>query len=265
MDHLDLSWGRCRWRRAGDGPAVVLVHGWSCSAHTWDDVGPLLVRAGLSVIDYDVRAHGASTWTGSVVTMAELAADLQAVIAGLGVRKPLVCGHSLGGMIALEHAFAYPAEVSGLVLVGTGVGQRPDDQVLYDTLSEYFTHSSNLEPWWPLFEAALYSPDYRATAGSRLAGVRERFLGSDLAAELGVLGAVIGREDLTERLAALAVPTAMVAGEQDSIWPVEGHEVMAGRIPGAELTVITGAGHLVPEEAPGELAEVIIRMREKAA
>jgi 3-oxoadipate enol-lactonase len=264
MGYLDRPWGRCRWRRAGDdGPAVVLVHGWSYSAHTWDDVTPPLVRAGLTVIDYDVRAHGASAWSGPAVTMRELADDLRAVITGLGVDRPVVCGHSLGGMIALEHAFACPTEISGLALVGTGVGQRPDDQILHDTLTEYFTHSSDLTPWWPLFEAALYSPAYRATAGPRLAAVRARFLASDLAAELSVLGAVRTRDDLTDRLPELTVPTVVVVGEQDPIWTVEDHRVIADRIPGAELTVIPGAGHLVPEETPGELADALIRLREK--
>jgi 3-oxoadipate enol-lactonase len=252
VPYLELPWGRCHYQQVGSGRALILIHGWSYTLRTWDDVVPLLVDAGFDVVAYDIRGHGESGWDGQAVTMRELAADVRAVVDHLGVTSPVLCGHSLGGMIALEYAVAHP--VAGLVLAGTGVERRPVDAELAKVLLD-----QDAAGWWPIFEQALYSPAYRLTAGHRLEAARGRFLAADLPALQAVINAVVTRDDLTPRLSELTAPTTVVVGENDQIWPADTHADLADRIPGAELVVIPGAGHLLPEETPGELAEVLVR------
>jgi pimeloyl-ACP methyl ester carboxylesterase len=101
----------------GDGPAVLLLHGLASNARIWDGVGPRLVGAGLRVVALDLRGHGASDQPGSGYDFATVGRDLAAALAGLGLERPVLVGHSWGANVALQFAADRPGSVAGLVLV----------------------------------------------------------------------------------------------------------------------------------------------------
>jgi pimeloyl-ACP methyl ester carboxylesterase len=109
----------------GPGSSVLLVHGLASSSHIFDLLAPLLA-ASFRVVAYDQRGHGLSSKPGSGYGYASVAADALAVIEDLGLRVPLILGHSWGAGVALEVAVRYPGRVSGAVLVDGGFGSIRD-------------------------------------------------------------------------------------------------------------------------------------------
>jgi pimeloyl-ACP methyl ester carboxylesterase len=112
LRHHLLEWGR------GDGPLVLLLHGFLEHARAWDWVAPLLAVAGYRVVALDWRGHGDSDWVGKggYYHFADYAADLAFLVRELGGRAALV-GHSMGASAALLYAGTEPERVSALVAV----------------------------------------------------------------------------------------------------------------------------------------------------
>ncbi|GIV76094.1 MAG: alpha/beta hydrolase [Litorilinea sp.] len=102
-------------RTGGDKPPVVLAHGFSDDGLCWTPVAEIL-QADYDVIMVDARGHGRSDAPDEGYTPAHMAADLAGVITGLGLHKPAVLGHSMGGSTAMALAGLYP-ELPGAILV----------------------------------------------------------------------------------------------------------------------------------------------------
>jgi pimeloyl-ACP methyl ester carboxylesterase len=107
------------YERHGDGPVVVFVHGAILDHSQWDPQVQTLDDEYTTIV-YDVRGHGRTGGSSRETYSIELfAEDLDALITGLDLEKPVLCGLSMGGCIAQLYAATYPEKVSGLVLVGT--------------------------------------------------------------------------------------------------------------------------------------------------
>jgi pimeloyl-ACP methyl ester carboxylesterase len=101
----------------GSGQAVVLLHGLASNARIWDGVAPRLAAAGPRVVALDLRGHGASDQPSSGYDFGTVGRDLEAALAGLGLERPVVVGHSWGANVALGYAADRPGAAAGLVLV----------------------------------------------------------------------------------------------------------------------------------------------------
>jgi pimeloyl-ACP methyl ester carboxylesterase len=144
------------------GPAsALLVHGLASTSRIWDLVAPRLAGAGVRAVAYDQRGHGRSGKPAARYGFAHTSADAAAVIRALGLRRPVVVGHSWGANVALELAVRRPRTVGALVLVDGG----------YRNLRDRFD--------WPTAKRVLAPPDLRgmsidafvAGAGDALGGV----------------------------------------------------------------------------------------------
>ncbi len=126
MPELSLPDGALFYDVAGTGaPALVFIHGYSCSAVDWRMQVPDLA-AEATCITLDLRGHGRSTPATSDLTMSSLAADVLALMDGLHIEEAVLVGHSMGTRIALEAALQAPDRVSGLALVdGSKVEAEP--------------------------------------------------------------------------------------------------------------------------------------------
>lgn len=101
----------------GQGLPIVLVHASTLDHTSWRTQIEAL-STDHRVIAYDLRGHGRTPSQGAY-TIATLAEDLHRLIQALELERPIVCGLSMGGMVALTHASRYPDELAGLVLAGT--------------------------------------------------------------------------------------------------------------------------------------------------
>lgn len=121
---------RClRWGRHGRGRSILLLHGLSSTARSWELVAPHLAHAGYEAIAHDMRGHGLSDKPDEGYDFETTGADVAGLAGALALERPLVVGHSWGATLALSYGARYsrgPISPSGLVLIDGGMGQLDD-------------------------------------------------------------------------------------------------------------------------------------------
>ncbi|MBV1856745.1 alpha/beta fold hydrolase [Catellatospora tritici] len=145
---------------------VLLLHGLTGDATTWQEVAPLLAeRAWLHAVD--LRGHGASPWPGEY-SFELMRDDVVALLDRLELDRVVLVGHSLGGVVSYLIAQAYPDRVAGLVLeepppprpLARTVGPRPQTSLSYDWDVRAAIIGQVVAPdprWWPAL-AAIAAP-----------------------------------------------------------------------------------------------------------
>ena len=234
----------------GDGPPVVLVHGFSQTHRSW---GPLLPHlTGRSLILPDLPGHGSAGDDG-----ADLMASAQLLTATAG--PAVYVGYSMGGRIALRAALDHPDVVMALVLIGATAGiddaggraeRRRTDAALADRIERDGTHSF-LVDWLaqPLFaDLTVHTDDLAARQANRPAG---------LAWALRRAGTGTMDPPWWDELAAIACPTLVVTGARDRKFTELGRRLVDSIGANATLTVVADAGHAVHLERPAAVGLAI--------
>jgi pimeloyl-ACP methyl ester carboxylesterase len=165
---------------------------------------------------------------------------------GLQLQQAVLVGHSMGGAIAMMMALQHPERVAGLVLVGTGARLRVLPAILEGTLSD-FQDTINLICGYA------YAPDTSRQlvrqGEQQMLQVAPQTIHDDFAA--------CDAFDVMERLGEIRCPTLVICGTEDRLTPPRYSEYLVGRMTGAELKLIAGAGHMVMIERSEAVAEAI--------
>ena len=244
----------------GDGPALVFANSLGTDLRIWD-----LVAAELAprhrLVRYDQRGHGLSDGTSAPYTIPQLAADLAALLDALAVRSAVVCGLSVGGMIALELARSHPARVRALVLCDTAATIGTADAWNARIAA---VEAAGLEAIGPAVMERWFTAAFREKEPATVEGHRNMFERTTPAGYIGTCAA-IRDADLAAHLGTLRVPTLALCGNEDVATPPHRVRSMAEAIPGARFVVIPGAAHLPCVEQPHTLAREVVRFVETEA
>jgi pimeloyl-ACP methyl ester carboxylesterase len=261
---------RVSYRSAGSGSVVLLLHGITSSATTWDDVLPWLAERH-TVVAPDLLGHGESAKPRGDYSLGAQANTLRDLLAVLGHERVTVVGHSLGGGIAMQLAYQYPELCERLVLVSSGGLGREVNALLR---AAALPGSEWVLPL--LCRAGLYdvvagasrflgrfglraSPDveevWRGYASLADPACREAFVHT--------LRAVIEpggqRVCAADRFYLTAhVPTLIVWGDRDAMIPVEHAHGAHAAMPGSRLEIFAGAGHLPHRDQPWRFVRVLL-------
>lgn len=241
--------------RTGRGRAVVFANSLGTSLRLWDEVVDLLPEDA-PLLRWDMRGHGLSE--GPAAPIEAHAADLAAIMDRAGIADAVVCGVSMGGMVAVALAAARPDLVGGLVLACTGA--RIGTAEMWDARIRA-VREAGLGPIAGDVIARWLSEAWRAANPDATTGWRlmlERTPPGGYAAACEAIAAA----DLRTAAAGLRVPAACLAGTEDLSTPPSVVEALTDLIPGAALTVLPGVGHLPPIEAPEVVARTITAMRD---
>lgn len=257
------------YRMAGEGPALVLVHGIAGSSATWSRVMPALA-ANHTVIAPDMLGHGESAKPRGDYSLGAYASGIRDLMVLLGVEKATFVGHSLGGGIAMQLAYMFPDACERLVLVGSGgLGKEvnPLLRVISAPGSEYILPLVLTPRLHGLFEkvgSLLGKSGLRGdplmqeiwASYTRLTDARaQRAFVHTIRSVIDVAGQRVSARD--RLYLAQEVPTLIVWGDRDRVIPVEHAHVAHGLMPGSRLEVVKGAGHFVPLEQPDLFARVL--------
>lgn len=221
-----------------DAPPLVLLHCLAMDHRMWRRmIGPLAER--FRVIAPDLRGHGFLGRTDPLTDLDEAARDVTAILDALGIERAHVLGTSMGGAIAQHVALDHAGRVDRLLLVATlckgvpafadraAAAERNGVGSLMDvTLTRWFRPEDLAVRDWPVRNAALMVE--RCTT--------ERWASAWRALE---------KLETVRRLDAIAAPTLLVAGAEDTSTTPEMMKTMADAIPESEFRVIDGAPHLV--------------------
>ncbi|MFM8999826.1 MAG: alpha/beta fold hydrolase [Actinomycetota bacterium] len=235
---------RCgRVRRAVRRPARLLVEGMGGDVAGWHRNIPALA-AERFVIALDLRGNGRSSALEDERTILDLATDALALLDELAIHRADVWGMSMGGLIAQEIALHHPARVRSLVLGCTHPGG-----------TRRIAAAEPVGRFWD----ALYAPAFLAAHPAHVEEDRAVRGGRTQSATSRRHQRTAARAfDSWDRLPLLDVPTLVVSGTEDRIIDAGNSRLLAERIPGAELVLLDGAGHVFHSERADEVNALVL-------
>lgn len=238
----------------GEGPALVLINGLGFGRWGFFKQVPALSRH-FRTITFDVR--GERELEGGV---ADLAADVVALLDHLGVRKAHVLGTSLGGFVAQHLALERPDLVDKLVLVCTSYGRGGPESMSPWALSEMIgLPSLNVERAIRRGLETATSESYRAEKPEEFEQVVGwRLVDSPSLSTYYQQMRAGARFDVSREVGSITSPTLVIHGSEDNYVPVANAEALAEAIPGARLRVLDSAGHLVFIERAADVNREIV-------
>lgn len=233
------------YRRAGTGPAVVLVHGYLGGSAQWQQVMDSLSGTH-DVIAPDLPGFGDASSAQRIGRIEEFASHLLGLVDELGIDRFTLLGHSMGGMIAQEFSARFPDRVERLVLYGTGpLGAMPDRFESLDATKMRLRQDGVLSTvrrigatWFCEGEAG---PGFELIASLGAQANKE--------AALAALDAM-GSWDGTQALKGMDKTTLVLWGDQDRSYRWPQVEVLWRGLPDSRLAVVPGAAHAVHLEKP---------------
>jgi 3-oxoadipate enol-lactonase len=239
----------------GEGPPIVFLHGIGGGADSW---APQLDALSLR---YRTIAWNMPGYHGSPaleeMSFPALAETLLGMLDEFGLDRVHLVGHSIGGMVAQEFAASHPARLRSLILSATSPAfGRSDGDFQRDFIAKRLgplDQGRSMASLAPAIVAELVGDD-PDPAGVDLAWRCMASVPPDAYRQAMRCLVTFDRRDA---LAAIAVPTLLVAGERDTNAPAAMMERMAAKIPGARFAVIAGAGHLANLERPQTFAAVL--------
>ena len=235
----------------GSGPAVLLVSGQGMTLAGWWRTVAVLSRS-FRVLSYDHRDMGRSSRTPWPYLVPQMADDAMAVLDAAGVEHAHVYGISLGGMVAQEIALRYPRRVDALVLGATTAG-GPGAILADPQPLTFFVRVGGMAPEEAEWAAVPYNYGLqtRRKHGQRIADDIARRLDhqTDMLPYLHQVAAA-ATHNTGGRLRSIAAPSLVVHGEDDKVIPSANGRLLAEAIPGAELKIWPGAGHLYTTDEP---------------
>ena len=250
----------------GHGDPVLLMHGGPGLDHV--SLTPFRELAGRhTVILYDHRCNGRSTGAPvTSMTWDNLTADADALREELGFEQWAVLGHSFGGHVALEYVLRYPERVSRLVLLDTAGDARWSQENAAEVLAGRGFNPRTVAVARRFYRGRIAPKDFVRASMRLVTAYDHRFSLLRLAREMieGGWRMKMRPEALTfggqmmqgwrvmDRLGEIRVPTLVIAGRDDFLFPPESQALLAAGIPHAQLRIIERAGHNPQSERPAE-------------
>ena len=237
---------------AGSGPPLILVHGLGGTANVWQpQVGDLAERH--TVVRFDLQGSGRSPATGAL-SIDRWVADIEHLMARLGLDRAAFAAHSLGTLIVQHFAARHPHRVERLVLLG--VNRAPEEsrrQTVRDRAAKV-RKEGMMAIADGVIKAAL-SEDTRQRKPEVVACVREMLLRQDPEGYARSCEAVA--ESVGADLARIVSPVLLVAGSEDTVSPPASSERMAADLEHARVEVLHGCGHWLTLERPFEVRALL--------
>src|SRR5258707_4733123 len=270
---IEVDGGRLHYLDRGTGPVVVLVHGLGGNLRNFYGLVDKLA-AGCRVVAVDRPGSGYSTVPGEHPTLSAQAAIIARFLHRLGLDRPLLVGHSLGGALSLALALDYPDSVRALVLISTLSQVERAPPAIFKSLDIRSPTLRWLIAWTlmaPLGKLAhqatlkaVFAPElvpktFDADSGGAL-GMRPDRL---IAASKDIVRGSDAIATMTPRYTSLAIPVDVIFGRQDPILDYQAHgERLVAALPKATLHLIEG-GHMIPVTATDQIANWIQQAAER--
>lgn len=263
----------------GDGPAVVLLHGFPETSYSWRHQVPALAAAGLRVIAPDLRGFGGSAKPEPIeaYSLAELVADVIGLLDSLGVDEASVVGHDWGSVVAWETARLHPERVSRLVSLNVPYlghpAMFPSIEYITENLADrfgyvlFFQEPGVAEAWFaedltrrlgefyrraafdPAFlteqELSIYVESF-AVGGMRGPLNLYRNIDANIAATADAVGSTID------------VGTLQIMADSDPVLPASLADGMAEFVPELEIIRIEQCGHWTQQERPAAVNDALL-------
>ena len=230
MPHLQRGAAKLYYEDEGEGPPILLTHGFVASTGMWD--GQVAnFKDYFRMVSWDMRGHGRTECPDDPLAYGQdiTVEDMIAIMDHLGIEKAVIAGHSLGGFMSLRFNAMHPERVCALILQGCGPGYR---------------NAESRKKWNERVEnraKIILEQGFEALNGATEVSAslqrsrRELFLAAN-----GILSQIDAK--VIDNLSDISVPTLIIIGANDTYY-LQGSDYMASRIPDAEHVIVSDAGH----------------------
>ena len=227
---------------SGSGPAMLLIHGFPLSKDLFEKQRAYFSRS-YTVITPSLPGFGKSTTSTSNQTETNYAAEMIGLLGYLHVTSAVIGGHSMGGQVVLEMYRQQPSLFASMILFDTNPAAANLIEKAEWPGYGRMAHAMGSASIAPPVAAVMVTGDAVAKDPQLQTDI-ESFV--DMAKPAGVSGganALVTRADYTQMLSQISVPTLVIVGQDDTVYPVAISKALADAIPNARLAVIPGVAH----------------------
>ncbi len=259
MPFYNSRGSRLHYEAVGEGPPVLLVHGFTNYGLVWASQAAALVHAGYRAVMPDLAGHGLSAAAADVTTVPDLAQDMVTLLDVLAIERAAVCGLSLGGMVAQQMAVDHADRVTAMVVADSraeNVGMRPAVEGWIGDFEGGGGPLARLEKTWPMLVNERFRSSPAGVAAldlwrSVLSGVSGRSMANVARGMVGF--------DVAAALPRVDLPTLVVSGADDRLIPTHLSRRTADLVPHAAFDVIADAGHISSLDSPAPFNRLLLR------
>jgi 3-oxoadipate enol-lactonase len=249
----------------GSGQPILLISGVGYGAWFWHKIAPALSER-YQVIIFDNRGAGGSDKPDGPYTVPMLSADTAGLLDGLNIKNAIILGHSLGGFIAQELAITRRDLVSHLILASTNHGGPDVIPITPEALQILTDRSGDPTKLVKRGIAIATAPGF----AERQPEVMQELLTyrftnpvppAQYTAQVmaGASMSAFTPQEITNRMAAITVPTLILFGEHDHVVPPGNAALMAEKLPDAQIAILPESGHIFPIEQPAATVNTIFK------
>ena len=246
MPKIDRDGVRIHYEVHGNGPTLLLTHGYSSTSAMWkDQIEPLSKHHKLVL--WDMRGHGQSDYPEDPAAYSEAltVADIAALLDEVDATSAIIGGLSLGGYMSLAFYRAHPERVRALLIVDTGPGFKKDDA--RDAWNKRAHDTGDRFEREGLAVLQSLSRERSSVSHRNASGLAHAARGMLTQRDARVI----------ESLPAIKVPALVIVGADDAPF-LAASDYMAAKIPGAKKTIIPAAGHAVNIDQPQAFLEAVL-------
>ncbi|MBZ9870424.1 alpha/beta hydrolase [Mesorhizobium sp. BR1-1-9] len=233
----------------GRSLALLLIHPLGAELSFWDD---FVEKIGdrFTTVACDLRSSGKSFGTGAPPSLADHAADLEALRLDVGVKNVVPIGCAVGSMIAAAYAGSYPSSTAALILANPTPSSSPQARlVLTERAAVVARHGMTA-----ILPAAVERAFFNQPKDARYERYYCKFEAQNARAyALSTLGAA--NADATEFLKTVRCPALLMAGRHDVLLPLDNARAVHALLPQSEFVIAEHAAHFVPFQSPECFAE----------
>jgi len=227
--------------------AIVFIHGFPFDQTLWDDVINEF-KDEYYCVSYDIRGFGKSELNTAQFTMESYTQDLEKIILSLKLDKPIICGFSMGGYIALR---ANEREnYKALILANTTTNSDDDKAKLKRAAGISNIDTKGLEPFLDAFLSVAFSEDFIKKEPLKINQIKENIMNFNPIGIKAALLAMISRTDTSQSLEEIEIPVLLITSENDKVIPKETMIQMASKIKNSTIVSLSNSGHMSMIENP---------------
>lgn len=253
---------RIYYQAWGEGEPLLLVHGYPLNGSLFSQNVEALSQQ-YQVITVDLRGFGQSEAPNDEAVIPVYATDVLNVMEGLGIEQAIIGGMSMGGPTVLEMYQRAPERFRGMMLIDTiAAPASPAEANLWRGMAE-MARETGVEALVPLLMKEMLTGDTRMNRPELVDYLSTLMTQASLEGAVGGANALATRADYTELLPQIDVPTLILVGLTDSVYPFEVSQRMNEAIPNSELVILPGVAHAAIIEAAEEANQAILDWAEE--
>ena len=250
------------YRESGSGYPVVLINGLASTMDTWNPPVLTKISEHFRVIIFDNRGTGFSGASDKPFSIPLLARDTATLMDALDISSAHILGLSMGASVAQELAIGFPGKVNKLILVAGECGGSESVRMQPEVMAQLMNKRGTIHEVVNRMFTILFPPSWLAThdpfsyCPEVYETTNDEILARQVSAFFGWTGSFFRLEDIHS-------PTLVITGTDDVIVPPTNSRLLSGRIPGAHLVEIPGAGHGLMYQFPDWFSDCVLKFLDR--